>query len=210
MRYLIASSIYTSVLGVLFAVSSFQVNAHGYVRVPQSRSYQCSYNDDFNKGQKTPTNFNCGLGAEYEPQSIEVHNGFPEFGPPDGKIASGGIERFLPLDEQSPTRWNKIDMKTGNNTFTWFLTMQHSTTNWRFFITKNGWDQSAPLTRATFDLTPFCQRNDYGAIPPLKTDIPFSCKIPEDHEGYHVILATWDIADTQNAFYQVIDVNLSK
>ncbi|WP_321158336.1 lytic polysaccharide monooxygenase, partial [Providencia stuartii] len=33
--------------------------------------------------------------------------------------------------------------------------------------------------------------------------------IPTDREGYHVILAIWDVADTNNAFYQVIDVNLS-
>lgn len=26
--------------------------------------------------------------------------------------------------------------------------------------------------------------------------------------GYHVILAVWDVADTSNAFYNVIDVNL--
>ncbi len=29
-----------------------------------------------------------------------------------------------------------------------------------------------------------------------------------DRSGYHVILAVWDVADTANAFYNVIDVNL--
>ncbi|MDV5225444.1 lytic polysaccharide monooxygenase [Providencia rettgeri] len=209
MRYLTVSSLYTGILGTLLIVSSFQVNAHGYVRLPESRSYQCSVNS-YDGTTKTPTNPNCKDGGLYEPQSIETQKGFPESGPPDGKIASGGIERFSDLDEQNPTRWHKIDMKTGKNTFTWFLTMQHSSANWRFFITKNGWDQSAPLTRATFELTPFCRRDDNGTMPPLRTDIEFSCDIPTDREGYHVILATWDVADTQNAFYQVIDVNLSK
>lgn len=32
--------------------------------------------------------------------------------------------------------------------------------------------------------------------------------VPTDRSGYHVILAVWDIDDTANAFYQVIDVNL--
>src|SRR5699024_5952676 len=32
------------------------------------------------------------------------------------------------------------------------------------------------------------------------------CVIPE-REGYHVILAYWEVADTANAFYQVIDAN---
>lgn len=209
MRYLTISPIYISILGTLFIASSFQVNAHGYVRLPESRSYQCSV-DSYDGTAKTPTNPNCKDGGLYEPQSIETQKGFPESGPPDGKIASGGIERFSDLDEQSPTRWNKVDMKTGANTFIWFLTMAHSTTNWRFFITKNGWDQSAALTRSAFDLIPFCQRDDNGAKPTTGVDIKFNCNIPTDREGYHVILATWDVADTQNAFYQVIDVNLSK
>ncbi|TKI83198.1 chitin-binding protein, partial [Bacillus cereus] len=32
--------------------------------------------------------------------------------------------------------------------------------------------------------------------------------VPTDRSGYHVILAVWDVADTVNAFYNVIDVNL--
>ena len=32
--------------------------------------------------------------------------------------------------------------------------------------------------------------------------------MPTDRSGYHVILAVWDVADTANAFYNVIDVNL--
>ncbi|WP_426207288.1 lytic polysaccharide monooxygenase [Providencia sp. PROV272] len=63
------------------------------------------------KEPKTPLNNDCGLGPEYEPQSIETQKGFPESGPPDGLIASGGgIERFSPLDVQTPTRWHKIDI----------------------------------------------------------------------------------------------------
>ena len=33
--------------------------------------------------------------------------------------------------------------------------------------------------------------------------------IPANRNGYHVILAVWDIADTVNAFYNVIDVNVN-
>ncbi|MDP8591520.1 lytic polysaccharide monooxygenase, partial [Enterococcus lactis] len=30
----------------------------------------------------------------------------------------------------------------------------------------------------------------------------------QDRKGYNVILAVWNISDTTNAFYQVIDVNI--
>ncbi|MGP2688349.1 lytic polysaccharide monooxygenase, partial [Serratia nevei] len=39
--------------------------------------------------------------------------------------------------------------------------------------------------------------------------VTHQCNIPADRSGSHVILAVWDIADTANAFYQAIDVNLS-
>lgn len=209
MKNLIIPLIYPSILGTVLTLFSFYASAHGYIRMPESRAYLCSFND-YLKEPKIPLNNDCGLGPEYEPQSIETQKGFPESGPPDGLIASGGgIERFSPLDVQTPTRWHKIDMKTGLNTFTWYLTMAHATDNWRSFITKNGWDQSAPLTRSAFELTPFCQRDDHGAMPLIEVDINFICDVPADHEGYHVILATWDVDNTQNAFYQVIDVNLS-
>ena len=145
---------------------------------------------------------------QYEPQSVEGLKGFPQAGPVDGHIASANKSTFFELDQQTPTRWNKLNLKTGPNSFTWKLTARHSTTSWRYFITKPNWDASQPLTRASFDLTPFCQFNDGGAIPAAQ--VTHQCNIPADRSGSHVILAVWDIADTANAFYQAIDVNLSK
>ncbi|EML7933748.1 lytic polysaccharide monooxygenase [Providencia rettgeri] len=191
----------------LLAISSLilisQANAHGYVKKPESRAYQCSGRDS-----RTPTNLNCGEGPTYSPHSIEGIKGFPAAGPADGEIAAGSLVPFAALNEQTPTRWNKINMSTGPNIFTWYLTVAHSTSNWRFYITKADWNNSAPLTRSSFELTPFCERIDNGAVPPGQTDINFQCNVPNDRQGYHVILATWDVADTPNAFYQVIDVNL--
>ncbi|WP_338139484.1 lytic polysaccharide monooxygenase [Paenibacillus thiaminolyticus] len=78
-------------------------------------------------------NTNCGL-VEYEPQSIEARGNFPIGGPADGHIAGGGV--FPELDAQSSTRWNKVDMNGGNNTFTWHLTAPHATKEWKYYITK--------------------------------------------------------------------------
>lgn len=68
-------------------------------------------------------------------------------------------------------------------------------------------DVNKPLTRADFDLTPFCQRNDNGKIP--TETVTLNCNIPE-RSGYQIILGVWDIADTGNAFYQVIDAEFKK
>lgn len=171
---------------------SEKASAHGYVDSPGSRAILCK------NGQNT----DCGA-IVYEPQSLEAPKGFPAAGPADGKIASaGGI--FPKLDEQSATRWAKVNISSGPNTFTWKLTAAHATTSWKYYITKPDWNPNAPLSRDSFDLTPFCSV-DYGGVRPPFT-YSDTCNVPQ-RTGYHVILAVWEIADTANAFYNVIDVN---
>ncbi|GAA0135388.1 hypothetical protein YSY43_22280 [Paenibacillus sp. YSY-4.3] len=171
----------------LFADSA---SAHGHV--VDSRADLCA------KGE----NVNCGR-IIYEPFSIEGRGDFPEFGVPDGQIASGG--KFLELDEQTSTRWKKVNMTGGEHTFHWKIVANHSTNTWDYYITKKGWDPNKPLKRSDLEL--FCRYIDDGAIPP--DDVYNDCFIPNDRQGYYVIVAVWDIADTPNAFYQVMDVNLS-
>lgn len=171
-----------------------KVSAHGYIDSPGSRAYLC----------KTGVNTDCGA-IIYEPQSLETKKGFPAAGPADGKIASaGGI--FPKLDEQSSTRWTKVNISSGPITFNWTLTARHATTSWKYYITNQNWDPNAPLTRASFDLTPFCTVNYNGKQPPAQYSD--TCNVPS-RTGYQVILAVWEIADTPNAFYNVIDANFS-
>lgn len=168
---------------------------HGYIDSPASRAYLCSMLE----------NKNCGP-IEYEPQSVEGRKGFPQRGPADGKIASAGVGMFKQLDEQSVTRWTKVNMRSGENVFHWTLTAPHSTTGWEYFITKQDWDPNLPLSRAAFELQPFCSRFDGGAVP--AREVTMKCNVPY-RTGYQVILGVWTIADTSNAFYQVIDANMN-
>ncbi|WP_068786439.1 lytic polysaccharide monooxygenase [Paenibacillus phocaensis] len=171
---------------------SEQASAHGWVDGPASRAILCK------NGQNT----DCGV-IMYEPQSLEAPKGFPNAGPADGKIASAN-GAFPELDEQSATRWTKVNISAGTNTFTWNFTAPHATSSWKYYITKPGWDPNAALTRNSFDLTPFCSVS-YGGVRPPYT-YSNTCNVPA-RTGYHVILAVWEVADTANAFYNVIDVN---
>lgn len=178
---------------LLFASSA---NAHGYVE--NSRAHLCS------KG----VNVNCGQ-VQYEPHSIEGRGDFPEIGVPDGRIASAnggtGAAPFYELDVQTPTRWEKINLQGGPHTFQWNIVANHATNNWKYYITKKGWDPNEPLSRANLEL--FCEYRDHGLMP--ANNHSNDCFIPNDREGYYVIVAVWDIFDTINAFYQAIDVNLT-
>lgn len=172
-----------------------KVLAHGYVTQPESRAYAC----------KLKKNNACGA-VVYEPQSIEAPNGFPQAGPADGQIANAGNALFKELNDQSPNRWTKANISTGVNAFTWHHTARHATKTWRYFITKQGWDSSAALSRNSFDLKPFCTIE--GNLKQPEIEVTHQCSVPADRSGYHVILAVWDIADTTNSFYNAIDVQI--
>ena len=149
---------------------------------------------------------NTGLGAvQYEPQSLEGPTGFPAAGPADGHIASAGVARFGELDAQTSTRWVKNSIAPGPHAFGWTYTAPHPADEWRYYITKNGWNPNQPLTRDAFQLLAVVPHDGSAA----NTNPVHTVNVPSDHSGYHVILAVWEIADTANAFYNVIDVDIS-
>ncbi|MBH5316412.1 lytic polysaccharide monooxygenase [Paenibacillus sp. GSMTC-2017] len=190
--FVVFSIIFSLVYGVSSTLLVQKASAHG--NVTNSRAALCA------SGQNT----NCGQ-IIYEPYSLEGLKGFPAAGPPDEKIASANTW-FTQLDQQSSTRWSKVNISPGPYTFNWYIKVPHATTSWKYYITKQNWDPNAPLTRASFDLTPFCSVSSGGSQP--GGSYSDTCNIPS-RSGYQVILAVWEIYDTNNAFYNVIDVNFN-
>ncbi|WP_165005581.1 MULTISPECIES: lytic polysaccharide monooxygenase [unclassified Enterococcus] len=194
-------------LGLIFAttgftaLSSVDAFAHGYVEQPASRGYKGSLEKDSNWNAAFEK---YGLVIN-EPQSLEAPKGFPSAGPADGRIASanGAVGDFV-LDKQTDSMWKKSTISTGSNTFKWTFTAAHSTAKWHYYMTKNGWNPNKPISRNELQL--IGEVNYGGKTPP--TSITNTVNVPSDRLGYHVILAVWDVADTNNAFYNVIDVNV--
>jgi hypothetical protein len=176
---------------IMFLVSQ-KALAHGYVSSPESRSLLC------NRG----ANSNCG-SIQYEPQSVEGADGFPASGAADGEIAAAGKAEWAALNEQGADRWAKRSLRAGPNSFSWHFTAAHVTKNFQYFITRSNWDPNQKLSRSSFALTPFCTVDGAMQKPPV--DVTHECIVPE-RQGYHVILALWDVGDTAASFYQVIDV----
>jgi len=198
-----------------------QAVAHGYIESPKSRSFMCSSSGG-------SLNANCGAVA-YEPQSAEYigrpnESGFLHFpsaaqactgdfancGPANGAIAAGGLTRFSEINEQTATRWAKNTVKSGPQTFTWKYSAGHATRYWQFYITKKDWNPNQPLTRDSFEMTPLLNE----PWPALNTPAPaggqtkHTVTIPSDRSGYHVLLATWKVHDTDATFYQVVDLDI--
>lgn len=102
------------ILASLFLITSVHafsdiLPSHGFIDSPPSRAFLCS-------GSGGNLNKACGP-VQYEPQSVEGLKGFPERGPADGEIASGGNATFNALNEQTSTRWYKSPINSGENFF---------------------------------------------------------------------------------------------
>ncbi|WP_405708500.1 MULTISPECIES: lytic polysaccharide monooxygenase auxiliary activity family 9 protein [unclassified Streptomyces] len=120
----------------------------------------------------------CGE-IKYEPQSVE--------GPKGLTSCSGGNSRFAELDNDSKG-W-RVTPVGRSTSFQWVLTARHATSTWQYFaggrkiaeFNDNGAQPGATVTHQV----------DFGGL-----------------TGRQKVLAVWNIADTANAFYACIDVNV--
>lgn len=183
------------ILGLLVSlgVIALPAHGHGYVSSPPSRNLLC----------KQGKNVNCGA-LQYEPQSLEALSGYPSGGPADGRIASASQAAFSAMDEQTITRWAHQPMQSGVQNFSWTFTANHVTRNWRYYITRQDWNPNQTVTRAAFESTPFCTADGNMQKPPMV--VTHSCNVPS-RNGYQLILAVWEVGDTVNSFYNLIDAD---
>jgi predicted carbohydrate-binding protein with CBM5 and CBM33 domain len=128
----------------------------------------------------------CAAGAvpdcgqiQYEPQSVEAPKG--------SKLCSGGNPSFGVLDDES-RNWPATTVGS-KVTFNWTLTARHSTSTWVYYVDGK--------QVATF--------NDKGAIP--NATVAHQVDLGA-YSGDHTVLAVWNIADTANAFYNCVDLNI--
>ncbi|MFD5899572.1 MULTISPECIES: lytic polysaccharide monooxygenase [unclassified Streptomyces] len=187
-----------AVLGLAVAgvslLATGSASSHGYTDSPISRQKLC----------QNGTVTGCG-NIQWEPQSVEGPKGFPAAGPADGKICSGGNGQFAQLDDPRGGNWPATNVTAGQGySFRWQFTARHSTSDFRYYITKNGWDPTKPLTRADLDPQPF-MTVPYGNQQPPAT-LVHQGSMPTQKTGKHIVLAVWNVADTTNAFYACSDV----
>ncbi|QQQ53086.1 lytic polysaccharide monooxygenase [Pseudomonas syringae] len=126
------------------------------------------------------------------------------------------------------TGWPRKLVNGGEEfTVTWNYPAKHVTRGYRWFITKEGWDDSKRITRESFkeknhfsdkhftadgqdglmwsdisDLSPFDQHRDE-----LQPKVITTARLPKGKRGHHVILLVWIVAETDKAFYQAFDVD---
>jgi predicted carbohydrate-binding protein with CBM5 and CBM33 domain len=194
MRKKIGAAVVGLAIAAVSVIAGGSASSHGYTDSPISRQKLCA----------NGTVANCG-NIQWEPQSVEGPKGFPAAGPADGKLCSGGLSQFDQLnDQRGGTGWPTTKVSGGQSyNFRWQFTARHATTDFKYYITKNGWNSSQPLTRAALDTQPFLTVPYNNQQPPAT--LSHSGVLPQ-RTGRHMILAVWTIADTSNAFYACSDV----
>lgn len=121
----------------------------------------------------------CG-DIKWEPQSVE--------GPKGLTSCSGGNSRFSELDDDNKG-W-AVTPVSRSTTFNWQLTVTHATSTWEYYV--------GGTKVAEFD--------DGGARPGSTVSHQVDLG---SASGQQKVLAVWNIADTANAFYACVDVNIS-
>ncbi|MBO1042283.1 lytic polysaccharide monooxygenase [Brucella pituitosa] len=187
---------------------------HGHVFGPDSRAMfahregKLNYSDinSLEAGKFFPAT-KSGLVDPIAPD--DAPSGTP---PADGQIASAGWKPALFLDEPG-THWKKHQVRSGEKiTISWDYSARHATRRWNYFITRPDWNPGKKLSRASFEDKPFYKvelsAQPFWAHPealwpasPTTHDVV----LPE-RNGYHVLLAVWEVANTAMAFYQVVDL----
>ncbi|NIL42425.1 cellulose-binding protein [Salinispora arenicola] len=120
----------------------------------------------------------CGQ-ITWEPQSVE--------GPKGLRSCHGGNARFAVLNDDN---WGWPATSVGGTvTFTWTNTARHATRDWEYFI--------GDTRIAVFD---------GGGQQPGST-VTHTVDLG-GHSGRQKILAVWNIADTANAFYSCVDLQV--
>ncbi|MFJ2576088.1 lytic polysaccharide monooxygenase [Kitasatospora aureofaciens] len=190
-RHLVGAAVAALAIPLTFALPA---QSHGYISTPPSRAALCG----------AGAVQDCGE-IQWEPQSVEGPKGFPGGGPADGTICAGGNGRFAELDDPRGGTWPTTPVTAGQDlTFTWTFTARHATTGFTYYLTKQGYDPSRPVTRADLDLTPFLTVPYDGSQVP--STVSHTATLPSGRTGHQVVVSVWEIADTGNAFYSCTDV----
>lgn len=205
----IHASLALAALAIGPAATSGPVQAHGSMAVPPSRIYHCSQGNIEN-----PSDPACRtLVQQHGTQALYNWNGVNQANAagnhqavvPSGKLCSGNNPMFQGLD--LPLNWTAQPIapnSQGRFEFEFRASAPHSTRDWIFYITREGWTGSAPLRWN--DVDEFCR---LGNVPLSPGNVyRLNCALPQ-RTGKHVIYNVWQRSDSPEAFYTCVDVQFT-
>jgi chitin-binding protein len=179
--------------------------AHGTLSDPPSRIWVC----DKLENPEKPTSEGCkaavALGGaapmyDYNEVSLLDAGGQSQSKIPDGKLCSAGRDKFRGLDIAT-TGWTAKSVKPGPLTVSYFATAPHASSQFTYFITKNGFNPTSPLKWSDLE-----QIADFKNQNPTQTTT-WTITLPK-RSGRHILYSIWQRSvGSQEAFYTCSDVD---
>lgn len=202
-------------------VSATPASAHGAMMIPGSRTFFCYEDGLTSTGQIIPQNPACqaaiatsGTTPLYNWFAVGNRSGTTSGETsaliPDGKLCSGNSNYYdFSGFDQVNANWPVTHLTAG-------ATMQIQYNKWAahpgtfsLYITKDGWDQTKPLTWADLESTPFSTVTlppSVGTPGSISSYYYWNATLPAAKTGRHVIYSIWARSDSVETFYGCSDV----
>jgi len=204
---LVAVAVAVSLAPLAFMVlSTTPATAHGSMSDPPSRAYVCRF---LSGSVENPNNAACqaalaagGSQAFYDWHEVSLLTvgGRHRETIPDGRLCSAGRDKYRGLDLQR-TDWPAKRISPGNLTITYHATAPHANSNFEFYITRQGWNPSLPLSWSDLvHIRTFTNQNP-------TTFTNWTITIPQ-RTGRHILYSIWQrVVGSDEAFYTCSDVD---
>lgn len=131
---------------------------------------------------------------------------------PETELASGGRRRFAVLDgitAPDGKPWPVTTVEPGGwLRVRWWLPEARPTAGFSYWITRRGWDATAPLGRHQFDEQPVASVHAGPQPRPLLRAADHLVRLPADRAGRHVLHCVWTEESGTRGYSQTIDLDL--
>jgi predicted carbohydrate-binding protein with CBM5 and CBM33 domain len=189
----------------LSALGARPATAHGALTNPVSRAAACRPESPTAGSAACRAAVAAGDGqafADWDNLRVANVDGRDREEIPDGKLCSGGIDRYRGLDLPRAD-WPATRLRAGTRfTFSYRETIPHRGT-FRLYVTRDGYPPTQPLRWSDLESRPFLTVTD----PPLRDDAyVFSGRLPQAKAGRHIIYTIWQNSSTADTYYSCSDV----
>ncbi len=194
----------SAVLGTAALLGALEASAHGYISSPKSRAFLCTAAQGGGSSPACIAASAVGNASQYEPQSINIGgaNNNHQSLIPDGKLCSAGNVTIGGGLDLARNDWVATTVSAGPLAFVWTNPAQHKTTYFRYYITKQGYNPTAPLKWSDLEQIHQSAPADREATSTHIVNLP-------QRTGRHVVYSIWQrdaVADAPEGFYQCVDV----
>lgn len=198
-------------------VTATPASAHGTMMKPSSRTFFCWRDGLTATGEIVPKNPACGAAVAVSGVN-SLYNWFGVLRSdgagrtagfiPDGQLCSGGNPTYSGFDLPSPD-WPVTHLTSGASFDWWYSNWAAHPGPFKMFVTKDGWDPTAPLRWDELESTPFltvASAPQVGSVGTPNGHYLWTGNMPAAKTGRHLIYTVWARTDSQETFYGCSDV----